>query len=203
MSRRYSRRSATFGRRLRTRVLGETIVGYTFATLFDMHRSFDFSRIDSRSCLQLVNKHNFWRQKIMRALLIAMIPLCAGLAGCVSDPSETAVSAIGISDKVYVRADGKRLVDHPALAQQLEVDRAVCKGRAQTVGLETPKEIESKNTMLQIVSVGMKEGKISDIMQGCMAERGYLYMTVAEAEARADRIATVPSKKKSVHTAMN
>ena len=135
-----------------------------------------------------------------------MIPVCAGLAGCVSDPGETAVSAvsaIGISDRVYVRADGKRLADHPTLAQQLEVDKAVCKGRAQTVGLETPKEIDSKNTVLQIVSVGMKEGKISDIMQGCMAERGYLYMTVAEAETRADRIATTPSKKKRIHTAMN
>lgn len=140
----------------------------------------------------------------MRKILIAMIPLCAGLAGCVSDPSATAVSAIGISDNVYVRADGKRLADHPALAAQLEVDRAVCKGQAQKIGMETPKEIESKNTMLQIVSVGMKEGKISDIMQGCMAERGYLYMSVAEAEARADKIATVPTKKKHVvHTAMN
>lgn len=141
----------------------------------------------------------------MRKFLLAMVPACAVLAGCVSDPAETTVAAIGGGDRVYVRADGKRLADHPALAQQLELDRAACKGHAQTVGLETPKEIESKNLAVQIVSVGMKEGKISDIMQGCMAERGYLYMTVAEAETRADGLAATASKKKPkrIHTAMN
>ena len=131
--------------------------------------------------------------------------MCVALAGCETDPASTAISSISASDRVYVRADGKRLADHPALAQQLELDRAACKGRARTVGLETPKEIESKNLALQVVSIGMKEGKISDIMQGCMAERGYLYMTVAEAETRADGLAVTGSKKKGkrVHTAMN
>ena len=139
----------------------------------------------------------------MRLLWIALIPCAAALAGCVSDQGVAGLAALSPTEMVYVRVDGKRLSDHPVLAQLLETDRAICKGEAQKAGLVAPNELESKNLAVQIVSAGMKEGKISDIMQGCMAGHGYTYVTVAEAEARADAHDAIKVKRQRVHTAMN
>lgn len=76
--------------------------------------------------------------------------MCIGLVGCASP-------------KNYVRVDGKAIPGNPQLEQQRTVDRTICEG-------------EKEKTMLVARnndSFGA-QARASDVLDGCMAQKGYL-----------------------------
>lgn len=97
------------------------------------------------------------------------------------------------------RTDGQRIGGIVALQQKIEIDKTICRGETQKAGLAGQQQIYGTLTT-QIIAAQAREQQLNDVAKGCMAERGYLRVPLAEAEARAEAFsstkATVASADK-------
>lgn len=94
------------------------------------------------------------------------------LAGCAQQPKV-----------VWLRTDGQLTRNNPALATQFEVDKTVCEGETQKANLSGAQFCRGFGDCLA-QSIERNQG-MATVARGCMAQRGYMLVPEAEAEAKA------------------
>lgn len=115
--------------------------------------------------------------KTLHILAAAMV-----LSGCVTSPRP--------EPKVWVRTDGQKGSENPALAQQFEIDKAVCLGDTQksAAGM-APIYYQGLAGAIQADRIeGQRSEALEQVMQGCMAGKGYVYVAQSKAEETATRL---------------
>lgn len=88
--------------------------------------------------------------------------------------------------QLWVRTDGQKAANNPALQQQGEVDRQICVGEAQKAAVgQSPIYYQGLGGAIAAsqIEADRKVG-LEDIMKGCMASRGYILVPESQAEAR-------------------
>jgi hypothetical protein len=107
----------------------------------------------------------------MRMLVFTFAALA--LAGCAKPP-------------VYLLADGRLPADDPVVNQQFEMDRTVCQGELQKANLS--------GSVRDWSAVG-RVTAVSQVGQGCMAEKGYVLVPVDQVAVRQQELAAVAAEK--------
>jgi hypothetical protein len=95
---------------------------------------------------------------------------------------------------VYVRLDGQRGAADPVLAQQFEVDRTVCAGEMQKANVSGV--TFSGGGLAGIAAQAERNNAVGQVAQGCMAQKGYLFVPKEEAEAKTAELAAIEAEKK-------
>lgn len=97
-----------------------------------------------------------------------------------------AVALSGCAAKtVYLLADGRAPVSDPVLNQQFEMDRTVCQG-----------ELQKANLSGSLRDWGIERGAaVSQVGQGCMAEKGYVMVREDQAAAKQQELAAIAAEK--------
>lgn len=97
----------------------------------------------------------------------------------------------------WVRTDGQKASDNPALAQQGEIDKTVCIGDAQRVNLSalTPVETSRFSWGLDSNVESQRSQASMDAIKGCMAQKGYVLVPVDQAEAVREQFAATAAQK--------
>ena len=85
---------------------------------------------------------------------------------------------------VWVRTDGQSTHDNPAFQQQFEIDETVCRGQAQQAGMSAA-PVYTNNIIDAAIVANVRQGQITDVVQGCMASRGYILVPTSQAAAKA------------------
>jgi hypothetical protein len=98
--------------------------------------------------------------------------------------------------KVWVRTDGKVVTGNPALEQQSQLDKTVCRGESEKAGLAA-----GTNYYGGIITHAAEEGRrnqsTSAVFEGCMATKGYVLADAAEAQSLSDSLgATARERQK-------
>jgi hypothetical protein len=109
-----------------------------------------------------------------------------------------AAAALGLAaclqpvDMVWVRTDGRVIKSDPVLLHQAEIDRTICGGDTGRAGLTGLNPVTPDGGNRRISE---RRGELSaDVMRGCMAEKGYVYVRADEAEARSAEFAAVAAE---------
>jgi hypothetical protein len=102
----------------------------------------------------------------------------------------------------WVRTDGQRLSDNPALTQQLEIDVTVCRGDTQRTNLSslTPVETNKYSWGLDSRVEGQRTNAAWDAMNGCMAQKGYMLFAADQAEAAREQFAVTTAQRRAAAT---
>ena len=96
------------------------------------------------------------------------------LAGCAGDAPQL----------VPVRLDGQSIGGSPAMVQTYRTDRAICVGEAQKAKLSG--STFYGGSLSGAIVAGMEsEDAARDVLEGCMAQRGYTYIDERQANAAA------------------
>lgn len=109
------------------------------------------------------------------------IGIAIALFGCATKPEV---------QMVWMRADGQRVGSNPALQSQFELDKIACNGEMQKAGLSGTQFCRSGVDCA--IASSVRGNQMEAVGKGCMADRGYLYVSVDEAEARMSAMATPP-----------
>lgn len=127
--------------------------------------------------------------------MIRMIAAVAGalaLGGCVTTPPP--------EERVWVRTDGQKGSEVPALAQQFEIDKTICLGETQktAVGM-APIYYQGVAGATQASAIeGQRAQALEQVIAGCMAGKGYVYVLKSQAEATLQRFrATAADRAKA------
>lgn len=103
------------------------------------------------------------------------------LGGCVTTPPP--------EPRVWVRTDGQKGSENPALAQQFEIDKTICLGETQktAVGM-APIYYQGVAGAIQASQIEQQRGAaLEQVIQGCMAQKGYVYVPQSQAAETANR----------------
>ncbi len=90
------------------------------------------------------------------------------LSGCAAQPQMT-----------WVRTDGARGSQDPALTQQFEIDKIICQGEAQKSQLSGVNVMYGGNIGLMAMQ---RQMSVNSVGSGCMAQKGYIQVPVDQAE---------------------
>jgi hypothetical protein len=103
---------------------------------------------------------------------------------------------------LWVRTDGQRTADNPALAQQGEIDKTICAGDAQKANLTslTPVEVNRYSLGLNNSVEAERTQATLDAMKGCMAQKGYLLVPADQADAMSAQLAATAAQRQTVAT---
>lgn len=117
--------------------------------------------------------------KTARLIVVGSTLLCAGCSGLADLDS-----ALPPPDPlVAVRLDGQPIEGNPLHMQALDVDRMICVGEAQKAGL-SGSTVYGRGIAPLIVDEIIRDDKVGDVMNGCMAQRGYVLVRASRAEAQ-------------------
>ncbi|HEV2575132.1 MAG TPA: hypothetical protein VGU72_25585 [Beijerinckiaceae bacterium] len=119
----------------------------------------------------------------MKSKMIAMA-LAIGVAGC-APPVKS----------IFVRVDGQRLRDSPAIAAQFEIDRQICLGEAQKARLSGV--TVAGGGLAGAVAEADRNNAAMDVGKGCMAEKGYVYVPEDQAAAKSEEFARIAAAQKA------
>jgi hypothetical protein len=111
----------------------------------------------------------------MKSIVAAVAVLT--LAGCqTTSPLE---------NYIFVRTDGQRLADNPALGSQFELDKTMCLGEVQKSAVGAP--IIYYQGLAGAINASMiqdqQQAALIDILRGCMAAKGYVLVPQSQAMA--------------------
>ena len=108
------------------------------------------------------------------------------------------ISAVALSgcarEMAYVRLDGHSTLGDPVLAQQFQVDAAICNGEMQKANVSGV--TFSGGGLAGIAAQVERSNAVGQVAQGCMAQRGYLIVPKEEAPAKLAELAAVAEEKK-------
>lgn len=107
--------------------------------------------------------------------------LSVALVGCVTTPPP--------DPRVWVRTDGQKGSDNPVLASQFEIDKTVCLGETQktAVGM-APIYYHGISGAIEASMIEKQRGEaLVQVAEGCMAQKGYVYVPKSQAEETARR----------------
>ncbi|MBB4395188.1 hypothetical protein [Bradyrhizobium sp. ERR14] len=114
--------------------------------------------------------------------------LCAVLGGCATQPK-----------MLWLRADGQKAVDNPALRTQFELDGTACLGERNKANLSG---VTVSGGGLAGVAASIERSNAADTVQrGCMAEKGYLLVPEDQAEAKQAELAAIAQQKQQQESA--
>jgi hypothetical protein len=82
-----------------------------------------------------------------------------------------------------VRTDGERISGNPKFEQALQIDKTVCLGERQKANLSGVSF--SGGGLSGILAQQQRRDAADAVMTGCMAQKGYVLVPAAEAEAKA------------------
>lgn len=125
----------------------------------------------------------------MKFKCIAALALSAMmLAGCQTTPQV---------QMVWVRTDGHRLAENPAYGQQFSIDKTICLGEVQKTAATAP--IIYYQGLAGAIDAAMIQQQHNqaylDIIKGCMAQKGYVYVPLSQAPAVSAGFKAHPQKK--------
>jgi len=113
-------------------------------------------------------------------------------------PGMAIISAITLSgcakDMAYVRFDGQRSSTDPVLAQQFQIDRAICTGEMQKANVSGV--TFTNGGLAGAVAAAERSNAVGQVAQGCMAQKGYDLVPREQAEAKLAEFAAVTQEKK-------
>jgi hypothetical protein len=97
---------------------------------------------------------------------------------------------------VWVRIDGQSVRSNPKLEQQFVLDGTICKGETQksAVGMAPIYYRGIAGAINASIIENQRESALMDVAKGCMAEKGYIYVTEQEADARFAAAAAKPRR---------
>jgi hypothetical protein len=90
---------------------------------------------------------------------------------------------------IYVRADGRRGSDDPALAAQFDLDTNICVGEAQKANLSGV--TLAGGGLAGVVAQAQRSNAAGDVRIGCMAQKGYVYVPEDQAAAKSAEFAKI------------
>jgi hypothetical protein len=156
-----------------------------FATLSDGGASPLFSR---KGCRMMASRLcGDWGP--VRIVVFSATAICLALVACAhaSPPP-----------MVWLRTDGQRMADNPALAQQGDIDKTICAGDAQKANLTslTPVEVNRYSLGLNNNVEAQRSQATADAMKGCMAQKGYLLVPADQAEAMSEQFAAATAAQR-------
>jgi hypothetical protein len=85
---------------------------------------------------------------------------------------------------IFIRTDGQSVKDNPAVEQQFEIDKTICLGQTQATNLSS-NPVFTNNVLINAEITDARVAQITDVAVGCMAGRGYVYVPLSQAPARA------------------
>lgn len=95
---------------------------------------------------------------------------------------------------LWLRADGQRASDNPALRTQFELDGTACLGERNKANLSG---VTVTGGGLMGVAAAVERSEAADTVQrGCMAEKGYLLVPEDQATARQAELAAITEQKR-------
>jgi hypothetical protein len=112
----------------------------------------------------------------------ALVIAGASVAGCATQPPV---------QMTWIRTDGKNMKGDPVLVQQFEVDRSVCVGDTSKAGLAGLNPVTPYKADYSGAVAAERTNLSANVMRGCMAEKGYVFVREDEAEARSAQFAAV------------
>jgi len=114
---------------------------------------------------------------------VAALSAALALAECATAPK-----------MMWLRADGQRARDNPALATQYELDSTSCLGERNKAALSG---VTFTGGGLAGIAAGVERSNAADtVARGCMAEKGYLQVPEEMAEAKAAELASIAEQKR-------
>ena len=118
-------------------------------------------------------------RSLFAAAALAAIALAAAVAGCQTAAQNGPVYG-------WMRADLRRISGDPERERQAALDKAVCLGETQksAVGMAPVSYRGIGGAIDAAILENQRGDALKDVAKGCMAQRGYLYVTREEAEAQ-------------------
>jgi hypothetical protein len=123
----------------------------------------------------------------MRTFAIAAA-LCVALGGCAAQPK-----------MLWLRADGQRAVDNPALRTQFELDGTACLGERNKANLSGV--TVTGGGLAGIAAAADRSAAADTVQRGCMAEKGYLLVPEDQAQAKQAELVAIAEQKKQQEAA--
>lgn len=102
------------------------------------------------------------------------------------------------TNQIWLRTDGRSQVGNPHLMQQFEIDRTVCVGETQKSAVGAPvvyTDGSIGSTVSAAMVAGQKSDALTDVMKGCMAQKGYVMVSKDQAPAMAAQFRNNAGKK--------
>ena len=94
---------------------------------------------------------------------------------------------------IYLRADGMNPVSDPVVNQQFEMDRTICQGDMQKANVSGV--TITGGGVPGVVAAANRSQAVSQVGQGCMAEKGYVLVKEDDAPAKSQELAAVAAEK--------
>lgn len=113
-----------------------------------------------------------------------MVALCAVLGGCAAQPK-----------MLWLRADGQRAADNPALRTQFELDGTACLGERNKANLSGVSVIGGG--LAGMAAAAERSAAADTVQRGGMAEKGYLLVPEDQAESKQAELRLLLSRKSS------
>jgi hypothetical protein len=90
---------------------------------------------------------------------------------------------------IFIRVDGQRGSEVPALAAQFEIDKQICAGEAQRASLSGV--TFAGGGLAGAIAQSERNNATLDVGKGCMAQKGYLLVPEDQAAARTAEFARI------------
>lgn len=121
----------------------------------------------------------------------AALGLALTLAGCQTTPTDPLV---------WVRTDGQRASGNPALEQQYQIDSTICLGqRQQSAANMDPVYYRGLVGAMQADMIqNQRTAGLDQVIEGCMAQRGYVHVPASQAAATAASFASTHRQRAAI-----
>ena len=116
-----------------------------------------------------------------RSIVVAL--LASSLVSCAKPAPEM----------VWIRLDGQRASTNPVLAQQFETDRTICLGKTQQANLSGVAIYQGG--IHGAIAMNERAQAADAVARGCMAEKGYEFVPLEQAELRRQQLAAINAQK--------
>lgn len=111
--------------------------------------------------------------------------IAVAVTGCATAPPPV--------QKVWVRTDGQRSADNPALKQEFELAKTACFGQANAAGLSGTQLC--RGPVDCSIQADQRTSAQISVLEGCMADRGYTWVREDQAEAVAEQNRAIAARK--------
>jgi hypothetical protein len=121
----------------------------------------------------------------MKTQLACALVIASAVLGCAQQPKT-----------VWLRNDGRMASSDPLMSRQFEVDRAVCSGDTGKAGLVALNPIQATDGGGYNRAAGAERGALaSDVLRGCMAQKGYMLVREDEVAAKSAEYAAAAAQQ--------
>jgi hypothetical protein len=94
---------------------------------------------------------------------------------------------------IYLRANGVPPASDVVLNQQFEMDRTICQGDMQKANVSGV--TLASGGMVGVAAAANRNQAVSQVGQGCMAEKGYVLVKEGDAPAKSQELAAIAAEK--------